>query len=181
MQLIAQLIAYMTFINSETTRKAYLGKAAQNLILTSSEQVLEIYELRGIVFPVRVSSTLEMIHRRPGISLSEIGRELGIPHQLVAQRTGILLKMSLIDKRPDSKDKRRSGFFLTTEGQNQVDLLIQCMADIAEVYADLYAEIDCDLPAKLRAAVEALKSRPIIQRLEETTKRKGDDHGDKNT
>jgi len=96
----------MTFINSETTRKAYLGKAAQSLILTSSDQVREIYELRGLVIPVRVSSTLEIINRKPGISLSEIGRALGIPHQLVAQRTGILLKMSLIEKRPDKKDRR---------------------------------------------------------------------------
>jgi len=159
----------MTFLNSETTRKAYLGKHAQNLILTSSEQVLEIYELRGMVFPVRVSSTLEIIDRLPGISLSEIGRELSIPHQLVAQRTSILLKMSLIEKRPDPKDKRRSGFFLTKEGQKQSKLLKTCMADIAQVYEGLYAEIGCDLPSVLLAAIEALKARPIIQRLEENT------------
>jgi len=164
----------MTFINSETTRKAYLGKAAQSLILTSSDQVREIYELRGLVIPVRVSSTLEIINRKPGISLSEIGRELGIPHQLVAQRTGILLKMSLIEKRPDKKDRRRSGFFLTDEGQSQVDLLIQCMADISGVYADLYEEIGCDLPQLLMDAVQALKARPIIQRLDEIANNKGD-------
>jgi len=47
------------------------------------------------------------------------------------------------------------------------------MADISGVYADLYEEIGCDLPQLLMDAVQALKARPIIQRLDEITKKKG--------
>ena len=157
----------MTFINTEIMRTAYLGKFAQNLILKTLEQEQEIYETRGVVFPVRVSSTVEMIKRRPGISLSEIGRALSFPHQLVAQRIKLLSQMSLIEKRLDPSDRRRFGFFLTRTGQEQAKLLQSCVEDISRVYSDLYEEVGCDLPAKLDAAMAALESRPILQRLED--------------
>jgi len=48
----------MTFLDTEITRTAYLGKHAQNLIFKTLEQEAEIYEMRGIVFPVRASSTM---------------------------------------------------------------------------------------------------------------------------
>lgn len=157
----------MTFLDTEITRTAYLGKHAQNLIFKTLEQEAEIYEMRGIVFPVRASSTIEMINRKPGISLSEIGRALGFPHQLVAQRIKILSQMSLIEKRADPKDRRRSGFYLTRIGKKQAMLLQCCVEDISQVYAELYEEIGCDLPAKLILAIKALENQPIIQRLEE--------------
>lgn len=155
----------MTFIDNEIMRTAYLGKFAQNLILKTLEQEREIYEAYGIVFPVRASSTVEMIKRKPGISLSEIGRALSFPHQLVAQRIKILSTMSLIEKRLDPNDRRRYGFFLTTMGKQQALLLQSCVENISWVYSDLYEEVGCDLPAKLAAAIEALENRPILQRL----------------
>jgi len=157
----------MTFIYSKITQAAYLGKHAQNLVFKTLEQESEIYEMRGIVFPVRASSTFEMIKRKPGISLSEIGRALGFPHQLVAQRIRILSEMSLIEKRADPEDRRRSGFFLTQSGKRQAKLLQSCVEDIFQVYADLNEEIGCDLADKLISAITALENRPIIQRMEE--------------
>jgi len=157
----------MTFSNTEITRTAYLGKHAQNLIFRTLEQEAEFYEMRGIVFPVRASSTVEMIDRKPGISLSEIGRALGFPHQLVAQRIKILSEMSLIEKRADPEDRRRTGFFLTQIGKKQAKLLQSCVEDISQVYAELYEEIGCDLSAKLILAIRALEDHPIIQRLED--------------
>ena len=157
----------MTFINTEIMRNAYLGKFAQNLILKTLEQETEIYETLGIVFPVRASSTVEMIKRKPGISLSEISRELGFPHQLVAQRIKILSKLSLIEKRADPDDRRRYGYYLTSTGKKQAKLLQSCVEDISQVYSDLYEEVDCDLPAKLSATISALERRPILQRLED--------------
>jgi DNA-binding MarR family transcriptional regulator len=157
----------MTFVNSEIIRTAYLGKFAQNLILETLNQEKEIYENYGIIFPVRASSTVEMIKRKPGISLSEIARALGFTHQLVAQRIKILSNMSLIEKRSDTDDRRRYGYFLTPAGQKQARLLQSCIEDISQVYSDLYEEIDCDLPAKLAGAISALKSRPMLQRLDE--------------
>lgn len=157
----------MNIFVSDIARNAYLGKHSQNLILKTLEQELEIYELRGIIFPVRASSTVEMIFRKPGISLSDIARALDVPHQLIAQRTKILLKMSLIEKRADPSDGRRSGFYLTSTGRSQVKLLHICVEDISKIYTELYKEIDCDLPNKLISAIEALEKRPLIQRLEE--------------
>lgn len=162
----------MTFIDTEIMRTAYLGKFAQNLILKTLEQESDIYEARGIVFPVRASSTVEMIKRKPGISLSEIGRALGFPHQLVAQRIKLLSKMSLVEKRADPHDRRRYGFFLTQSGKEQARLMQGCVEDISQAYFDLYEEIGCDLPDKLAAAMAALEDRPILQRLEDTRVRR---------
>ncbi len=158
----------MTFLNSDITRRAYLGKHAQNLILRTLEQESDLFEMRGIIFPVRVSSAVEMIRRQPGISLSEIGRALGFPHQLVSQRIKILSEMSLIEKRADPNDRRRSGFFLTRTGKKQANLLQACVEDISALYNDLFDEIGCDLSEKLISAISALEDRPLIQRLEET-------------
>jgi len=171
MQSIAQLIAYMdiqmSFVNSETVRKAYLGKHAQDLILKSSDQVLDVYKARGIVIPVVVSSTLQFLNRDSGASLSDIARALELPHQLVAQRTEKLLKLGLVTKQLDPADKRRSEFHLTKTGQNQAHLLKQCMADMALVYADIYDEIDCDLAQALLDAITALERKPLLSRFED--------------
>ena len=162
-----QLGRGMVFLESKIMRTAYLGKHAQNLILRTLEQESEIFEMRGIIFPVRASSAVEMIHRRLGISLSEIGRALGFTHQLVAQRIKILTDMSLIEKRPDAKDRRRSGFFLTRTGKAQAKLLRACVEDISQLYKDLFDEIECNLSEKLISAISALEDRPLVQRMEE--------------
>lgn len=155
----------MSFLNSETTRKAYLGKHAQNLILTSSNQAQSVYQERGIIIPVSASSVLQFLCQNEGASLADISRALEIPHQLVAQRIEKLIKLALLKKEPDPSDKRRSGFFLTNHGTDQARRLIVCMVDMAAVYDDLYDEIGCDLAQVLLNAIKALEGNSLASRF----------------
>jgi len=157
----------MSFVNSETIRKAYLGKHAQNLVIRSSEQVQLVYQQRGITIPVGVSSVLQFLSQNNGSSLTDISKALKLPHQLVAQRTEKLSKLGLIQKHPDPKDKRRSEFQLTERGREQARRLIKCMEDTALVYGDLYDEIGCDLAQALLDAIKALERKPLTVRFME--------------
>lgn len=155
----------MTFINSETIRKAYLGKHAQRLLFLSSEQVADVYKDRGICIPVSLSSTLQVIAQGKGMSLADIARALDIPHQLVSQRTEKLLKLDLIIKQADPNDGRRSEYHLTKLGDAQAKLLKQCMEDTALIYGDLYDEIECDLAQALLDAIHALERTSLRHRF----------------
>lgn len=157
----------MTFVNSETIRKAYLGKHAQNLLFLSSEQVADVYKDRGITIPVRLSSTLQFISQQPGVALADIARALDIPHQLVSQRTEKLLKLGLAKKHPDPHDGRRSEYHLTENGSAQAALLKTCMEDTALIYGDLYDEIGCDLAQALLDAIHALERTSLRTRFKD--------------
>ena len=162
----------MTFINSESARKAYLGKHAQNLLLKSSDQVKDVYQQRGIVIPVAVSSTLECISRNKGVSLADISKTLNLPHQLVAQRISKLLKLNLAEKRSDPNDKRRSEYFLNSVGEDQACRLRTCMEDMSIIYEDMYKEIGCDLSQMLLSAIDALDRKSLAHRFHEKFPRK---------
>lgn len=148
-------------------RSAFLGKAAQDLLHLSSEQVAVIYQRRGLVIPVEVTSTLLILSHQESTVLTDISDALEIPHQLAAQRISKLQRSKLVEKRPDSDDRRRSYLQLTKTGREQARLLERCMADMAVVYRQLFEEIGCDLPSKLRQAIDALKSRDLAARFDE--------------
>lgn len=153
------------FFDSETTRKAFLGKQAHDLLQLSSAQVALIYEARGLAIPVKVSSTLQCLDRGGPMTLAALARQLDVTHQLAAQRVSKLIALRLLKRLDDPDDGRRSQLVLTKAGQHQAQLLAACIREIADVYSDLYREIDCDLPAKLAAAIDALKQVSIGQRL----------------
>lgn len=147
-------------------KKAFLGKAATELIYVSSKQVLEVYQQRGIVISVEVSSTLLFLYNNKNTTLTDIALDLNLPHQLIAKRVKKLLKLNLIKKQTDTKDKRRTFIKLTSEGKKQSILLQKCMNDMAIVYQELYQEIGCDLPKFLECAINALNKKTIIERFE---------------
>lgn len=154
--------------SKELNNKAYLGKLAQDLLLLSSNQVMEVYAQRGIDIPVEVSSTLNHLYNNDNVALANVAMALDIPHQLASQRIKKLLKLNLVKKQGDPNDMRRSVLTLTEKGQQQAILLIECMNDMAIIYDAVYQEIGCDLPEVLNSAINALKGKSLINRFNET-------------
>ncbi len=153
------------FIAHSHVQDAYLGKLASQLTSVTSEQMQEIYALRGLVIPVLVSSVLHYVFKHELASLSDIARALGLQHQLVAQRVKKLQSLDLIEKQPDPDDARRTQYSLTEAGREQAQLLVECMEDTAVVYRALFKEIDCDLIAALSAAIDAVREKPLTVRF----------------
>ncbi|MFB9375239.1 MarR family winged helix-turn-helix transcriptional regulator [Algimonas porphyrae] len=156
----------MAFLTDHTTKQAYLGKAAHDLVRLTSDQVADIYDRRQIIIPVELSSTLHSLSLKSGSSLTEIASTLGLPHQLVAQRVRKLISLGLLERRPDATDGRRFELHLTDYGHDQADRLRVCMRDMSRVYEGLYEEIGCDLPAILGAAMKAIRDHSLVDRFE---------------
>ncbi|MEM9839873.1 MAG: MarR family winged helix-turn-helix transcriptional regulator [Pseudomonadota bacterium] len=155
-------------MDHDILRRAYLGRHAQTLILKSSAQVADVYADRGITIPVATSSTLQYLFEHPGSSLSDLARHFEWPHQLAAQRTDKLIALALIEKHRDPNDRRRSIFVVTEAGQDQAERLVQCMADTAQVYTELFDEIGVDLADALLRAVDALERKTLSERFKQS-------------
>lgn len=149
-------------------RTAFLGKAAQDLLHLSSEQVAVIYKRRGLVVPVEVSSTLLYLSQHEHVVLTDVSTALDIAHQLAAQRVAKLSKLELLEKRSDPGDRRRAYLQLTRAGLEQARILERCMVDMSVVYGRLFEEIGCDLAGKLNEAIDALKHRDLAARIDDT-------------
>ena len=153
------------FFDSEVTRKAYLGKHAFDFMSMAARQATVIYVERGLIFPMEVSSTLQYLNRQGALSVADIARALDLPHQLATQRVEKLIKLSLVVRKPDPRDARRSMLKLTQKGRSQAKLLEKCMKDVAELYQELFDEINCDLSKILPTATNALRQHPLSDRL----------------
>jgi len=153
------------FTRPTSIRSAYLGKSAQDLVRRTSDQVAELYLDRGLLIPVELSSTLHSLSYRDAATLTEIAKTLDQPHQLVAQRIHKLEALELLQREPDPKDRRRTRLVLTELGRKQAQILRQSMRDMAGVYEALYEEIGCDLPAMIQAALDAIATRSITDRM----------------
>lgn len=155
----------MTFPKSEGARNAYLGKFAQDFLMKSSEQMKQVYHDRGIAIPVLLSSVLHFLAENEGASIADVSKGLNLQHQHVAQRVQKLLALELVTKHEDINDRRRTEYHLTGKGKGEARRLIQCMKDTAQIYEELFAEIECDLIAGLRAAIGSIEARPLTQRF----------------
>ncbi|WP_271078835.1 MarR family transcriptional regulator [Aurantiacibacter sp. MUD61] len=135
---------------------AYLGKRLQDLLTVTEGQMKSVYAAHGLVIPVEGSSTLHILAPGTWMSLTEIARDLGQSHQLIAQRIDKLLKLKLVTKRDDPEDGRRSEYGLTPAGQEQWQRLDQLMLATTKVNQQLFEEIGCHLIQALDTAREAL-------------------------
>ena len=146
--------------------EAYLGKRLQDFLALAHEQMRQVYEANDLVIPVEGSSTLQVLAPGENLSLTEIARQLGQSHQLIAQRIGKLQKLGLVEKHPDPDDGRRAYYNLTTEGEIQWHRLDALMVRLASVNAQLFDDIGCDLTRKLDEAMQALASTPYLARFD---------------
>lgn len=155
------------FLSSGPFRDAYLGKHAYSLVMQTSAQMEDVYEARGLTIPLRVSSVLHFLAANEGAAMADIAASLDLPHQLVAQRVAKLLDSGLVERRRATDDARRVELYLTEAGRDQAARLVECMRDTADVYRDLFAEIDCHLVETLLKAASALEAKPLAVRFSE--------------
>jgi len=151
--------------NEDLLEDAYVGKRIYDLLETLTSQISVVYTDRGILIPVHTSSTLHCLSVRKGMSLADIARTLGIPHQLARQRMDKLLALGLIEKTADPKDGRRFQWHLTAAGNRQADLLRQCMKDVITVHECMDKELGFVLAEVLTLARAALIESPMSERF----------------
>lgn len=155
---------------------AYLGRSLHNLYQLFLAQAAEVHKARGLSVPVVCASTLQMIGEERGLSIADISLVLGDTHQITKQRVQKLIKLGLVESRPDPTDKRRLVLELTRKGTLEVDALRRTMALATHVFSDLYTEIGCDLSEISNACATAMQRKRLKDRFEAheaTTKAEG--------
>lgn len=153
------------FYNSKIIDKAYTAKKLLDNAYLIMEQAKSVYIQRGMVFPVICSSTLVCLKTGGFTSVTEIAKEIGHPHQTVAQHLRALSKLDILDKRTDKKDLRRTEYYLTALGHEQAELLNKYNIEAASVFRGLDADIGIDLGATLDAAYDQLTRKTLSDRF----------------
>jgi DNA-binding MarR family transcriptional regulator len=153
------------FKSSISVNKAFMAKRVFDLYLLILKQAEEVYQNKGMLFPVIVSSTILFLASVKSASLSQTAKALGQPHQLIAQRIKILLKLKMISSSPDINDKRRTLYKLTGLGKKQGALLDDYCLEAAVAFNDLSGELGLDLHQLLNQACEALEQKSFAQRF----------------
>ena len=143
----------------------YFGRPLHAFYHLFMSQIDALYQRYEIDIPVVCSSTAHLLHLRGEMSPADIGRTLGDPHQVVAQRLDSLIRKGLVVKTPDPSDKRRGLVALTQKGEDQAAALVRLMDISGPIYAQIEQEIDANLPAILTRAHERLANHPIADRI----------------
>ncbi|MBP6013953.1 MAG: MarR family transcriptional regulator [Alphaproteobacteria bacterium] len=126
----------------------------------------------GLNIPSRTVSLLLLVGDHGELSAADAATLLGHPHQLVTQRTELLIGLSLIARKNDPSDRRRKILTLSAKGKAQYARLQIRLAEAAAVFTALFDEIACDLSAMAAKAQAALERRPLLERIMQNAPRK---------
>ncbi len=153
------------FSDDESIANAFLGRRAADFANLLTAQAEVVYRARKMVFPVVTSSTLHYLWHNPNVSLASVSCALEQPHQVIGQRIASLTKLNLVQRSPDTKDRRRQLLKLTKEGIKQARLLEDYMVASQVAIHSLHDELGADLSCLLNEASAALKKRPFSDRF----------------
>ena len=145
---------------------AFLAKSVFDLHCLIQKQSEELYLLKGLDFPVVVSSTIMFLSTVNKASITQIANALNHAHQLAAQRVKILLKHDLIKASPDLEDKRRTLYSLTEKGIEMAKALKLYCVDAAAAFDDLSNEMGVDLQQLFNKLSAALLQRSFGDRFD---------------
>ena len=142
----------------------FLGRLSETLSDLIEAQSAEVFAAAGLLIPVKSASLMRAIEASEPASAVDLARALDVSHQLVLQKTPKLLALGLVARVPCPDDGRRKLFSLTDAGRRQLALLRALEPRFVAAYETLREEVG-DVHGLLRDAVEALRRRPLPDRL----------------
>lgn len=145
--------------------RTFLGRLSEQLSDLIEQQSAEVFKRAGLVIPVKSSSLLVAIATLGPVSVSDLVRALSRSHQLIQQKMPKLVTLGLVTRRPDPGDQRIILIEITDKGREQLALL----DGLAQAFDRAYAEMEEDTGPVfdgINRAINALKARPLIDRIE---------------
>lgn len=137
----------MTYLDTHPLRGAFVSNKLVQLTDLIAQQGDDLLRDANLEIPSRAVSIMLLIGEHGEISAADISNLLQQPHQLVSQRLDVLTKLALIKRKSDPCDGRRKILLLTAKGEDQFRQLTARMVQVADVFAALFEEIECDLAA----------------------------------
>ncbi|AOT11138.1 MarR family winged helix-turn-helix transcriptional regulator [Pseudoalteromonas luteoviolacea] len=155
-----------------TLDQAFLAHFCRRLSDLISEQGTTVLQRYGITAPSTAISSMYYLEQNNGVTVAELAAALCVTHQMATQRIHILIKLNLVCRKPNPKDKRAKTLHLTDLGKQEVMQLKPLTSKMTEVFTDLIQQIECDLLQKVREAEKVLIETPLIQRFEMLNKQR---------
>jgi len=158
----------MSYPNDHPLKGAFLANRLDrlaDLIVVQGEALLRD---AGIDIPSRTVSLLLLVGDRAKLSAADAADLLDHPHQLVTQRTELLIDLGLVNRKVDPADGRRKILMLSARGKTQYARLQRKLSEAAEVFAALFDEIGCDLSAMAAKTQAALERKSLLERIKES-------------
>ncbi|MBA3677233.1 MAG: MarR family transcriptional regulator [Sphingosinicella sp.] len=149
------------------SRPAFVAHLAERLteaLCRSTQMLADENQLKA---PIRTHSILLYLMDGGPASLAEIARSDGQSHQLVASRLKPLEELGLIERQVDPKDARRRPYQLSRSGRTEAQAIRGAIGAHARAMEALFAETGVDLVKALDEALEALRLRPLAERIAE--------------
>jgi DNA-binding MarR family transcriptional regulator len=145
---------------------AFLGHAADRLNARIGEQTALILAGEGIKTPVSSASVMLFLELNGPATVADIARADGQSHQTVTARVLPLLRMKLVEKRPDPGDQRKVRMMLTQAGRADARKLRQICAALARAMKQLSAGSGIQLYRAISEAETELQRWPLQYRLD---------------
>jgi len=145
--------------------RTFLGRLSEQLSDLIEQQSAQVFKRAGLVLPVKSASLLSAIATLGPVSVSDLVRALNRSHQLIQQKMPKLVTLDLVTRRPDPADQRAILVEITEKGREQLALLDRLAPEFERAYAEIEADAGPVFDA-IDRAIQALKSRPLIERIE---------------
>lgn len=128
-------------------------------------QVGAMFDRQQLSVPPRGASMLLVIDGEAPIGVIDISHRLQLSHPLIVRMAQRFHDLGLITMVKDTGDARRKQLAPTAKGRAEAATLREFNAQLAVMFGELFAEIDCDLLSVLDRLDEALATSPISERL----------------
>ena len=154
------------FTETHALKGAFVANRLSALVDLIAQQGDLLLQDAELSIPSRAVSCVLLVGDQGQLSAADIAKALQQPHQLATQRVEALLELGLLKRIDDPQDGRRKILTLSARGRDQYARLKVRLAEAEQAFLDLFAEIDCELPAVVERAISALLSRPLLQRIQ---------------
>jgi DNA-binding MarR family transcriptional regulator len=155
-----------TYIDGHPMRAAFVANIWERFVELVVAQGEDILSDVGIEFPSRAVSSILLIGENEKLTVADIAKTLNQPHQLVTQRVDLLLDLNIVERVPDTSDKRRKIIQLTHKGHKQHKALKIRLIEAEAAFLELFDELGCDLSGLAVKAIDLLERKPLLYRIQ---------------
>ncbi len=128
-----------------------------------SERMRKVVHEHGVPFTLMI--VVRSIHEHPGITTSELARQLGMAKSHVSKTIETLSRRQLVEKRPDPDDQRLLRLHLTPSARsNWLKIRASIRKHLALVVANIPEETAVELINGLQVLKELLRCGPNGER-----------------
>ncbi|MBY0114096.1 MAG: bifunctional helix-turn-helix transcriptional regulator/GNAT family N-acetyltransferase [Phycisphaerales bacterium] len=143
-----------------------LGSRLRRLSDDLMGDAARFYKLHGVSFSPKWFGLFRLLIEQPNLSIGEAATQLGLTHPAISQMAKELTKDGLLSSKTDVKDERRRTIELTRKGKDLAAKMEPIWSAIEEASRELSEDAGLDIIAKLEKLEQAMRERPMFDRLQ---------------